>query len=174
MFVRKAATWLSPVCGMLLACSVMAGEAGPPQTMIDSMKGNVTAFKEYMLNCGGCHRMDGQGIARQGVPSFVDSVGLFARLSAGREYLIRLPGSADSLLDDTELARVLNWMLATYSPQQLPADFKPFTAAEVSAVRPHPYDDVAAVRQKLEQALARRGLTAAPYLYGSNTAFSSN
>jgi len=174
MSVRKWAAWPGLIGGTLLACSAVAAAAGPPQAMVDAMQSNTTAFKEYMLNCGGCHRMDGRGIARQGVPSFIDSVGLFTRLPAGRDYLIRLPGSADSLLDDTELARVLNWVVATYSPQQLPADFKPFTAAEVSAVRSHSYADVVTVRQQLEQALARQGLTPAPYLYGSNTAFSAD
>jgi|GEM_PF-1830165 len=158
--------------GMVLFGSLHAGAAGPPQSRLEPLKHNKTAFKEYMLNCGGCHRLDGAGIPRRGVPRFPDSIGFFTQIPAGREYLIRAPGSADSRLDNTELARVLNWIVATYSrPEQLPADFTPYTAAEIAAVRQNSYDDVAAVRRELEARLARKGFEVAEFLYGSNADF---
>src|SRR5699024_11004205 len=61
MSVRKWAAWPGLIGGTLLACSAVAAAAGPPQAMVDAMQSNTTAFKEYMLNCGGCHRMDGRG-----------------------------------------------------------------------------------------------------------------
>ena len=73
--------------------------------------------------------------ARAGIPDFRDSVGHFTRLPAGREYLIRVPGAAQSQLSDADLAAVLNWVLASFSAAQLPADFQPYTQAEVAAAR---------------------------------------
>ncbi len=164
----KRRAWAGLFPGLALAFSVAAGEAGPPQDLIETLKSSTTAFKDYMLTCGGCHRFDGEGVGRNAVPSFRDSIGMFTQIPEGREYMIRVPGASQSPLINAELAEVLNWMVATYSPGQLAADFRPFTANEVGAVRPYRYDDVAAARRKVEQALARKGLTPAPYLYGQN------
>ena len=89
------------------------------------------ARADYVLQCAGCHRVDGRGSTRHGIPDFRDSVGHFTRLPAGREYLIRVPGA--SQLSDADLAAVLNWVLASFSAAQLPADFQPYTQAEVAA-----------------------------------------
>ena len=91
------------------------------------------ARADYVLQCAGCHRVDGRGSTRHGIPDFRDSVGHFTRLPAGREYLIRVPGAAQSQLSDADLAAVLNWVLASFSAAQLPADFQPYTQAEVAA-----------------------------------------
>ena len=93
------------------------------------------ARADYVLQCAGCHRVDGRGSTRHGIPDFRDSVGHFTRLPAGREYLIRVPGAAQSQLSDADLAAVLNWVLASFSAAQLPADFQPYTQAEVAAAR---------------------------------------
>ena len=105
------------------------------------------ARADYVLQCAGCHRVDGRGSTRHGIPDFRDSVGHFTRLPAGREYLIRVPGAARSQLSDADLAAVLNWVLASFSAAQLPADFQPYTQAEVAAARR--YDDVVPVRHAL-------------------------
>ncbi|MGB3276033.1 MAG: cytochrome C [Castellaniella sp.] len=148
---------------------VWAAEAGSaPHAMLESMAASQSAYKDYMLNCGGCHRYDGQGVARNAVPSFLNSIGLFTRLPEGREYMIRVPGAAQSQLGNAELADVLNWMVANYSPDAVAPDFRPFTAGEVGAVRPYRFDDVVASRRQLEAKLQKLGLTPAPYLYGSN------
>lgn len=162
--------WAGLVPGLLLACSAMAGDqAGPSrQAMIESLRASTSAYKDYMLNCGGCHRFSGEGVARNAVPSFRNSIGLFTRLPEGREYMIRVPGSAQSQLGNADLAEVLNWIVATYSPDQLPADFKPFTANEVGAARPYRFDDVAAERHKLTAALENLGFKPSAYLYGAN------
>ena len=107
------------------------------------------ARADYVLQCAGCHRVDGRGSTRHGIPDFRDSVGHFTRLPAGREYLIRVPGAAQSQLSDADLAAVLNWVLASFSAAQLPADFQPYTQAEVAAARPRRYDDVVPVRHAL-------------------------
>ena len=126
------------------------------------------ARADYVLQCAGCHRVDGRGSTRHGIPDFRDSVGHFTRLPAGREYLIRVPGAAQSQLSDADLAAVLNWVLASFSAAQLPADFQPYTQAEVAAARARRYDDVVPVRHALGRELAERGFQLSEYSYGSH------
>ncbi len=168
-FMNGIRAGLLPCLALALSAAAGAGEAGPARhAVLESMGASVSAYKDYMLNCGGCHRYDGEGVARNAVPSFRNSIGLFTRLPEGREYMIRVPGAAQSQLGNAELADVLNWMVANYSPGELAPDFRPFTAGEVGAVRPYRYDDVVAERRRLEARLRQLGLTPAPYLYGSN------
>lgn len=88
-------------------------------------------------------------------------------LPAGREYLARVPGAAYSQLSNADLAAVLNWLLQTFSPAQLPADFQPYTEGEVAAARPRRYPDVVPVRHGLAQELEKQGFTLSDYSYGS-------
>ncbi len=108
---------------------------------------------DYLLHCQGCHLPDGRG-KPGAVPSLVDSVGRFASLPGGREFLVRVPGSAQSALDDASLAALLNWMVRRFGP--LPAEFQPFAAAEVARLRRPPLAEVAATRRALLEELARR------------------
>ncbi|MFC4296556.1 cytochrome C [Castellaniella hirudinis] len=166
-FVRGFRTGLC--LALALSAPVGAAQTGAAShAMLESMAASQSAYKDYMLNCGGCHRFDGQGVARNAVPSFLNSIGLFTRLPEGREYMIRVPGAAQSQLGNAELADVLNWMVANFSPDTVTPDFRPFTAGEVGAVRPYRFDDVVAARRQLEARLQKLGLTPAPYLYGSN------
>jgi len=108
---------------------------------------------DYMLNCRGCHGPDGRGIA-DGAPSFRDAVGKFLWVPGGREYLIRVPGTAQSELDDARTAALLNWMVREFSPDALPPDFVPYTADEVARWRGMPLADVVVVRRALIEAIA--------------------
>lgn len=129
--------------------------------------GNEGAYKDYMLQCSGCHRFDGQGAENRGIPSFVNSIGLFSRLPEGRAYMIRVPGASQSQINNDELALVLNWIVAKYSPEEYESgSYRPFTAAEVGASRPYRFDDVAVERRKLEMLLEEKGLQPSSYLYG--------
>ena len=103
----------------------------------------------YMLGCQGCHLEDGRGFPQRGVPALNGFVGNFLKVPGGREYLVRVPGAAQSELSDERLADVLNWMLRTFSPAQLPAHFTPYTAAEVGRLRKSPLVEVAPVRGEL-------------------------
>ncbi|MNY11169.1 Cytochrome c-552 precursor [compost metagenome] len=126
------------------------------------------ARADYVLQCAGCHRVDGRGSSRHGIPDFRNSVGAFVHLPAGREYLVRVPGAAQSQLSDAELAAVLNWLLDAFSSAQLPADFAPFGEQEVAAARKRRYEDVVPVRHGLAQALSAQGFDLADYSYGSD------
>jgi hypothetical protein len=118
--------------------------------------GAQSARTHYMLECQGCHLADGSG-APGSVPPLKDLVGSFLRVPGGREYLIRVPGSAQSSLADRELAEVLNWMIGEFGPAEVAADFVPFAAEEVARARAQPLADVDTLRREL---LAR--IAAAP------------
>jgi mono/diheme cytochrome c family protein len=111
----------------------------------------------YMLNCQGCHGAEGAAAAGGVVPAMKDFVGNFLSVEDGREFLVRVPGSANAPLNDAELAEVLNWMLPRLSPQQMPEDFEPYTQAEVAELRQHPLANVISERAKLVARMALDG-----------------
>ena len=53
----------------------------------------------------------------------------------GRDYLVRVPGGAQSGMDDERLAAVLNWILSNFNSDSLQNGFEPFTAEEVGIAR---------------------------------------
>jgi mono/diheme cytochrome c family protein len=109
---------------------------------------------DYVVHCQGCHLADGSESPGR-VPALTGSVGRFARLSAGRAYLVRVPGAAQSPLSDPALAALLNWMLPRFDAAGLPAGFVPYTAEEVGRLRHPPLTDVDGERKRLLDALAR-------------------
>jgi hypothetical protein len=77
-------------------------------------------------------------------------VARFLQVPGGREYLARVPGVATAALSDADLAEVLNWSLARFDPAHLPADFKPYTAAEIGRLRSKPLRaEASAMRARL-------------------------
>ena len=115
------------------------------------------AEADFALRCKGCHGLAGEGTPGH-VPGLAGFVGRFTHLPAGRDYLMRVPGVARSVLDDARLADVLNWMLATYGGDRVAPDFVPYTAEEVGDARRRPLADRAAVRARLVEDLRARGL----------------
>ena len=125
----------------LVLIAARAALAGPPAI-------------DYALNCQGCHRADGAGTPPS-VPPLAGSVAKFLAVPGGREYLARVPGVAQSALDDGELAEVLNWLLAHFDLEHVPAGFKPYTADEVGALRKSPLTNVVRARGELLERLPR-------------------
>ena len=95
------------------------------------------ARADYILKCQGCHRPDGSGDPRTN-PPMRGLVAKFLSVPGGREYLGRVPGVATTDLDDDRLAKLLNWTLRRFDPDNLPNDFKPYTAAEIGRLRRAP------------------------------------
>ena len=126
------------LCGAALVCAV----AGAAQAAEDS------AQVHYMLRCQGCHVGDGSGYPGK-VPDLRVSMPALLATAEGREFLLRVPGASLSVLDDAQLARVYNWMVAAFIPGGAPTDFVPFDATEVSKARTRPLIDVQAVRTPL-------------------------
>jgi mono/diheme cytochrome c family protein len=108
----------------------------------------------YTLHCSGCHGVGGAGVPEAGIPNLNDA-GRYVGTPLGREYLIEVPGLSQSRLDDATAARLLNWVLRQFSADRLPADFKPYTAAEVARFRANKVSDPKARREAILAELAR-------------------
>ena len=117
-----------------------------------------SARLNYILHCQGCHLVDGGGTATK-VPALKHEVGRFLQVKGGREYLIQVPGTSQSALTDNEVSEVLNWILETFSADEIPADFSPYTEEEITRHR-QPLANVSAVRAGLvRQILSRHANT---------------
>ena len=49
-----------------------------------------------------------------------------------------MPGVATSALSSADLSEVMNWMLWRFDKEHLPADFKPYSPAEIAQLRSAP------------------------------------
>lgn len=113
--------------------------------------------QDYILFCMGCHGDQAQGVAGK-VPPLAGSVALFMRSPEGRNYVLRVPGAANSALSDAQLAAVLNWLAERFPAVDAGAtQSAPFTAAEVAELRRSPLADVKQRRSEVVRALAARG-----------------
>jgi mono/diheme cytochrome c family protein len=114
--------------------------------------------QSYLLNCAGCHQTDASGSALNDVPTLHRIPGEFVKVPRGREFLCQVPGIVYSALSDADVAEILNWVLYTFSKDNLPADFKPYTTAEVAqhrAIRPA---NIMKVRESVIRDLKRAGI----------------
>jgi mono/diheme cytochrome c family protein len=111
----------------------------------------------------GCHGAEAQGVVGK-VPPLAGSVALLMRSPEGRDYVLRVPGAANSALSDEQLAAVLNWLAQRYPPPGTAPAAAPFTAAEVGGLRHTPLANVKESRRELVRALAASGL-APPAVY---------
>jgi len=109
---------------------------------------------DYAVHCQGCHLDDGRETPGR-VPGLAGSLGRFSRVPGGRAYLIRVPGVAQSPLDDAALAALLNWLLPHFDPGELAPDFPPYTAEEVGRLRRLPLSDVESERRRLLEGVPR-------------------
>ena len=114
---------------------------------IHAVGDEVRARQNYMLNCQGCHLPDGSGLGA--VPGLKDFLGNFLKVAGGREFIVQVPGAANSPLTDEELAEVMNWILHTFSQAQLPENFTPYTAEEVGNLRRDAIINIESQREKL-------------------------
>lgn len=105
------------------------------------------ALFNYQMLCQGCHVGDGRG--GKDVPNMIGFVGHFLKLPEGREYLVRVPGSANSALDNKQLAELMNWMIPNFGESSVPDDFIPYTEQEIGELRQNPLMEVVEHRAKL-------------------------
>ena len=112
--------------------------------------------QDYTLNCMGCHGTRAQGVPGK-VPPLANALSRFMRTPEGRNYVLRVPGAANSALSDTQLAAVLNWLAVTYDSNAATGQFAPFTSQEVSRLRHEPLVSVLATRSAVVRNLATTG-----------------
>jgi mono/diheme cytochrome c family protein len=119
-----------------------------------SAAASADARQDYMLNCMGCHLADGSG-SPPAIPRLKDQIGYFLTIPHGRAYLAQVPGAANSLLSDAQLADVLNWIVEQFSGRSVPTDWQPYDAAEVNSYRSARPADIDRLRQQLTAELKR-------------------
>ncbi len=112
--------------------------------------------QDYVMNCRGCHGEGAQGVPGK-VPPLAHTLVQFMRSTAGRSYVLRVPGASNSMLSDTQLAAVLNWIAADFGRDQLPESAPPFSVQEVAATRRMPMVSVQATRRQVLKELAASG-----------------
>ena len=135
---------LRPVLLGMLASNLMVGAAaGSPS-------------QDYMLYCMGCHGAQAQGVPGK-VPPLAHALGRFMRSPEGRDYVLRVPGAANSMLTDQQLAEVLNWIAQRFAGAVLLSDGELFSAQEVTALRHTPLASVQATRREVLKELAATG-----------------
>ena len=121
-----------------------------PQTAINEDR----ARYHYQMFCQGCHTPDGSGV--NAVPPLKGMMGVFLRSQRGREFMVQVPGSATSKLDDTQLAEVLNWCIENFSASSLiNGDYLPYTAEEVGRLRQSPLQEIDSARAEVLAEIAR-------------------
>lgn len=129
--------WLSaPALIMATGAAVTTPAWSGPET-IPGVANAARARQNWMLSCQGCHRADATGTP-QTTPTMAGVVARFLQVPGGREYLVQVPGVATAALSDADLAEVVNWSLVRFDAANVPADFKPYTPAEVGRLRLKP------------------------------------
>ena len=128
---------------LLLSIALLAGSYNLGAETVN----RVRAKFNYQMFCMGCHTPDGVGSPY--VPKIKGHIGYFLQTQAGREYLVRVPGSANAALDDQQLAEVLNWTIREFGEGSVPDRFRPYTADEVGALRQRPLMEVLNYRKQL-------------------------
>jgi cytochrome c553 len=139
-WVRRVVS-LTVLSGLSLA-AVRIAFAGPAQ--------------DYALHCMGCHGTRAQGVPGR-VPPLAGMLALFMQSPAGRSYVLRVPGAANSMIDDAQLADVLNWITLKFPGAPRDVSVAPFNAREVAAARHTPLASVQATRRAVVDELAARG-----------------
>jgi cytochrome c553 len=117
---------------------------------------NASPGQDYMLYCMGCHGAQAQGVAGR-IPPLANALGRYMRSPVGRDYVLRVPGAANSVLSDAQLAAVLNWVALQFSGADLSADVAWFSAEEVTRSRHTPLADVRGTRREVVRTLAASG-----------------
>ncbi len=102
--------------------------------------------QNYLLFCAGCHGLTGSGVPNK-VPTLTRTLPAFVKSAEGRDFVLRVPGVANSALSDQGVAQVLNWFLASSATSL--AEWQPFTAEEVQRARRMPLMSVSQSRRQL-------------------------
>lgn len=140
--------------GLVLAAgaAVRASEAAIP-----GVRDAQQARTDYQLKCQGCHRPDASGDNHSN-PPMRGVVGRFLSVPGGRAFIGRVPGVATVDLPDDRLANLVNWTLYRFDAAHVPANFKPYTAAEIGRLRRNPLRlERAAMRARLVADFAKTG-----------------
>ena len=134
--------------------SIRAGQ----DVMVSNKGGRGHTFTEVTDYGGGfIPPLNGAGVPGK-VPPLAHALGRFMRTTSGRNYILRVPGAANSVLSDAQLAGVLNWLAQTFDGDELTRSRAAlFTTAEVTELRRSPMPSVLATRSAVIEDLETTG-----------------
>jgi hypothetical protein len=114
----------------------------------------------YQLQCAGCHLGNGMGSAANDTPRMTGFVGNFLKVPGGREFLVRVPGMSQSALNNAQLADLLNWLMREdgMAGKSRPADYQPYSADEVAALRAKTMLNLPGTRAELIDKMRAQGI----------------
>lgn len=145
--------------GILVLLSQAVGAASPGQPTPTHRASWPPAVRvAYLTSCGGCHGVEGSSAPRA-VPTLTHLTGVFLCTRQGREYLVRLPDVALSVLSDRMLTAVLNWVSFDLgAPVAGGREARRYTVAEVTRLRHYPFTNtpLTRYRERVVTNLARR------------------
>lgn len=128
--------------------------AASPSVAIASSRSLGAVQVAYLTSCGGCHGVEGVSAPRA-VPTLKHLAGTFLCTRQGRQYLVRLPDVALSVLSDRMLTEVMNWVAFDLgAPIGEGPAARPYTIAEVTRLRRHPFTNTG-LTQYREQVVAQ-------------------
>ncbi len=131
----------------IFLCALIFSEFSVFANASNESDSNAQAREDYIMNCQGCHSPTGAG--NGDVPAMDGYIGHFFKVDGGREFLVQVPGAANAALDDKRLATMLNWMIAEFGGDSLPANLKPYSTEEVGSLRVNALTEVNNLRGKL-------------------------
>jgi len=111
----------------------------------------------YLQYCSGCHREDGRGAPAKGIPNMRGVLGHFLRVDGGREFIVKVPGVSHTPLADSDVAALMNWLLAGIAQPSTPSGTAPYTADEIARLRRERLVDVPGTRKQLVERLHGMG-----------------
>ena len=153
---------LSGNATIALRC-VAACIVGMAVTFSMAIQAGVPPATQYLIHCSGCHRADGSGSLRGGIPDLRGYVGSFGRVDNGRTYLMHVPGVVGSGLDNADIAAVMNYIFERWADAPASDPVPLFTAAEVAQLRKRSVPDVVKARRRVVHELKARDLPVAAY-----------
>lgn len=113
----------------------------------------------YMLHCSGCHGPAGAGNPEVGIPDMRGAIGHFLKARHGREFLIQVPGTSQTSMNDADVAVMMNWMLQQFSAAEVPAGTLPYSEQEVRQLRANRLADVPGRRAAIVSELKAQGIS---------------
>jgi hypothetical protein len=102
--------------------------------------------QDYILHCQGCHGANGSGTVGH-VPALRSTFIPLLQVNGGRDYLLRVPGVANTVLKPAATAAVMNWLLSQFATE-INKDVL-FSVEEVTTARGEPLLSVRATRGEL-------------------------
>jgi mono/diheme cytochrome c family protein len=139
---------LQPLIRVRALAILLAAFAVPLSAFAEGATNGLSPAKNYALDCQGCHMSDGSGYPGR-IPSLRGNVSRYLSVPEGRTYIVQVPGSSQSMLSDRDLTDVLNWIVQTLDPGNLPASFVPYQEAEVAKLRREPLSAPSVLQAKI-------------------------